>query len=149
MSASVEIENTVKQIPILNWNLKIQRSGMIKKEYHSRRRDSLEIDTTQIMIKYKRSDISKGTERCQESLEIHNVIKVRSIQFILTFRKFIALVLIQMILCFDYEDPIHLYLLFVDNAFLLPNSSEIGDVAVNASIEWSYYPSLENNDEGI
>ena len=122
---------------------------MLKKEYHSRRNDSLEIDTTQIVLKYKRLDVSEGTEKCQESVEFHDVIKVRSIKFLLTFWKFIALVLIQITLCFDYEDPIHLYLLFVDNAFLLPNSSEIGDVAVNASIEWSYYPSLQNKDEGI
>ena len=91
MSALIEIENTVEQIPILNWNLKIQRSGIIKKEYHTRRRDSLEIDTTRIVLKYKRSDISEGTEKCQESLEFHDVIKVRSIQFILTFENSLLL----------------------------------------------------------
>ena len=58
---------------------------MLKKEYHLRRKDSLEIDTTQIVLKYKRSDVSEGTEKCQESVEFHDVIKVRSIKFLLTF----------------------------------------------------------------
>ena len=65
------------ETPLLNWNLEIQRSGMIKKKFHSNHIDSMKAYRTQVVLEYKRLESSGNAEQCLESFRIEGAIEVR------------------------------------------------------------------------
>ena len=53
-----------------------------------------------------------------------------------------------MLLFFVRQESITIYMLLLDNKMLVQDSTLIGNVKVNASLELTYYPSLEDSNKG-
>ena len=54
----------------------------------------------------------------------------------------------DMLLFFVRQESITIYMLLLDNKMLVQDSTLIGNVKVNASLELTYYPSLEDSNKG-